>query len=331
MEWMTLIKERRSIRKFNPTPVDQELVLELLRAARELYPTGETVDFRCVYAGTADSRERLAACMLEPLVNNKLVKWLPEKVRDFVRRRVTDIPGHLAIIATTDADRRKSDMNYAAVCGILQNFQLLAWQRQLGVLWDTEPMMQSKDVFHLLKMKPNERLVGIFHLGYFDKTPKARARTRAEKKWTSLSDQPASEVGVLELLNAAVWAPNDGMREPWRFIFVGSGRTDIMSGLQDQAPAYLILVTKEDADHHKREEDFAAVSCLMQNFRLLAQESKLHIRMTMNDWIYDRTCTHRFGVQQDERILAVLEMGDPEQTVEFVKADGSPELAFELL
>ncbi|KKO55401.1 nitroreductase family protein [Paenibacillus sp. DMB20] len=187
MNFKKIIKERRSIRKFSPFPVDQELVLELLHAARLLYPSREDVAFRCVYAGTMDSRERLAACMLEPLEKNRLVKWLPEKVRDFVRKRVTDIPGHLMIIASTDADRRKSDNNYAAVCGIMQNFQLLAWQRQLGTLWDTEPMMQSKELFNLLKMNPNERLVGIFHLGYFDKIPKARARTRAEKKWTALS------------------------------------------------------------------------------------------------------------------------------------------------
>ena len=78
-------------------------------------------------------------------------QMVAEKVRDFVRKRVTDIPGHLVIIASTDADRRKSDMNYA-VCGIMQNFQL-AWQRRLGTLWDTEPMMQSKELFDLLKLR----------------------------------------------------------------------------------------------------------------------------------------------------------------------------------
>ncbi|CAH0122632.1 hypothetical protein PAE9249_05204 [Paenibacillus sp. CECT 9249] len=145
------------------------------------------------------------------------------------------------------------------------------------------------------------------------------------------SDQPVSEIHILELLNVAVWAPNDGLREPWRFIFVGSGSTDVMSGLQDQAPAYLILVVKEDRDLHKREEDLAAACCLMQNFRLLAQESMLHVRMTMNDWIYDRTCIRRYGVQNDERIVAVLEMGYLEQTIEPVKEEDWKDLAFELL
>lgn len=194
MDFMKTIPERRSIRRFHSSPVDQELVFALLREAQQLYPSGEAAAFRCVYAGTADSRERLAACMLEPLVKNRLVKWLPEKVRDFVRKRVTDIPGHLAVIARNDPDGRKSDMNYAAVCGIMQNFQLVAWQRQLGVLWDTETIMQSKALFDLFKMNPDERLVGIFHLGYFDKVPKARARTRAEKKWTVLPERGGGSV-----------------------------------------------------------------------------------------------------------------------------------------
>ncbi|MET3848960.1 MULTISPECIES: nitroreductase family protein [unclassified Paenibacillus] len=190
MEWAKIIQERRSIRRFKSSPeVDQELVRELLREAQGLYPSpsGEAASYRCVYAGTAESRERLAVCMLEPLVKNKLVKWLPEKIRDFVRKRVTEIPGHLAVIASTNEDRRTNDMNYAAVCGIMQNFQLLAWQQQLGTLWDTEPMMQSRELFHLFQMKPTEKLVGILHLGYFDKIPKARARTRAEKKWSIIS------------------------------------------------------------------------------------------------------------------------------------------------
>ncbi|WP_163874610.1 hypothetical protein [Paenibacillus favisporus] len=145
------------------------------------------------------------------------------------------------------------------------------------------------------------------------------------------SNRPVPEIHVLDLLNVAVWAPNDGLREPWRFLFIGSGSKDIMAGLQEEAPAYLILVIKEERDPHKREEDFAAACCLMQNFHMLAQESKLHVRMTMNDWIYDRASAHRFGVHQEERIVAVLELGYPEQPIEPVTASHSPELIFELL
>lgn len=148
---------------------------------------------------------------------------------------------------------------------------------------------------------------------------------------SNYSNRTVPESHVLDLLNVAVWAPNDGLREPWRFIFIRSGRTDIMAGLQEEAPAYLILVIKEDRDPHKREEDFAAACCLMQNFHLLAQESKLHVRVTMNDWIYDRTSAHRYGVHQEERIVAVLELGYLEPPIEPVTAAHSPDLNFELL
>ncbi|RLZ12898.1 nitroreductase family protein, partial [Proteus mirabilis] len=71
MNFMKTIRERRSIRKFNSIPVDQELVIDLLYAARQLYPSREEVAFRSVYAGTVDAKERLASSMLEPLVKNR--------------------------------------------------------------------------------------------------------------------------------------------------------------------------------------------------------------------------------------------------------------------
>ncbi|MBB3126938.1 hypothetical protein FHS19_001592 [Paenibacillus rhizosphaerae] len=88
---------------------------------------------------------------------------------------------------------------------------------------------------------------------------------------------------------------------------------------------------KEERDPHQREEDFAAACCLMQNFRLLAQENMLHVRMTMNDWIYDQNSIRRYGVHKDERVVAVLEMGYLEPTEEPVTPADSPNSHFELL
>ncbi|CQR57935.1 nitroreductase family protein [Paenibacillus riograndensis] len=123
------------------------------------------------------------------------------------------------------------------------------------------------------------------------------------------SGQPVPRQLVLELLNDAVWAPNDGLREPWRFIYADNGGSGRLSGLQEPAPAYLIVVMKEESDPYKRDEDFAAVCCLLQNFQLLACERRLGVRRTMNDWIYDRKQMNAFGVQDKERIAAVLEIG----------------------
>ncbi|MRN56122.1 hypothetical protein [Paenibacillus monticola] len=147
----------------------------------------------------------------------------------------------------------------------------------------------------------------------------------------SVHNYPVSQQLVLELLNHAVWAPNDGLREPWRFIYVDDQSGNTMLGLQESAPAHLIMVMKEDSDHHKRDEDFAAVCCLIQNFQLLAREKKLGVRRTMPEWIYDRERTRPFGVQEKERIVAILDLGAVEQTPTAASAATLPEPKFELL
>ncbi|MHA6534696.1 nitroreductase family protein [Paenibacillus sp. BAC0078] len=191
MSLASLIRERRTIRKFNQTPVAEELVAELLNAAAGLFPASDTVIWRCLYAGTSESRTRLADYILEQMTGSRLGKWIPGKMIELFKKRFIDIPGHVVVIAGTGPDRRASDQNYAAVCSILQNFQLLGWERQLGMLWDTEPMMQSEEFFKRIGVRENERFVGIIHLGYFDKVPRGRARTTAEKKWTVYTGQKA--------------------------------------------------------------------------------------------------------------------------------------------
>ncbi|WP_334074681.1 MULTISPECIES: nitroreductase family protein [Paenibacillus] len=136
-------------------------------------------------------------------------------------------------------------------------------------------------------------------------------------------DGEVSSERVLELLNDAVWAPNDGLREPWRFIYADREQGRLNRGLQNPAFAYLLVVMKEDADPHKRKEDFAAVCCLVQNFVLLAAEKGLGVKWTMHEWFYDAELNRGFGVGEKERLAAVLELGyaDPELGKAFVTGD----------
>ncbi|RJE87065.1 hypothetical protein D3P07_18020 [Paenibacillus sp. 1011MAR3C5] len=145
------------------------------------------------------------------------------------------------------------------------------------------------------------------------------------------ADRLVSPQLILELLNVAVWAPNDGLREPWRFIFADNRTGQILHGLQEPAPAYLLVVMREEADRHKQEEDFAAVSCLIQNFRLLAHERNLGVRWTLHEWMYDRSHAESFGVQRNERIAAVLEMGYTASFSQEKTDVQEPQLRFELL
>lgn len=144
-------------------------------------------------------------------------------------------------------------------------------------------------------------------------------------------DRPVPQQLMLELLNYAVWAPNDGLREPWRFIFADNRNGGLMQGLQEPAPAYLLVVMREEADRYKQEEDFAAVCCLIQNLRLLAYEQGLGVRCTLHDWMYDRRRAETFGVLGNERIAGVLELGYSEAHLEGKSETPELQLRFELL
>lgn len=144
-------------------------------------------------------------------------------------------------------------------------------------------------------------------------------------------DRPVSEDLLLELLNVAVWAPNDGLREPWRFIFADSRNSEKLQRLQEPAPAYLLVVMRVEQDPHKQEEDFAAVSCLIQNFRLLAHERGIGVRWTLKEWTYDRKLADTFGVQGNERIAAVLEVGHTAIHSDLPAVVQEHQLRFELL
>lgn len=313
------IRERRTVRKFNATPIQQELIISLLNKATSLYEFEEIPHWRCIHFSTFESRQRLADSMSAKVRESKLGKLVPSKLIDLFTKQILNTPVNLAFIAESAENQRLSDENYAAVCSIMQNFQLLGWEQGLGMLWYSEPMIQSESFFREIGLQEGERFAGMLHIGYFEKMPRGRRkRTPAEKKWASIdgddrphADSLVSSQSVLDILNEAVWAPNDGLREPWRFIYVTGNEAVSKLGASyvDVSLSYLLVVAKEEVDPHKREEDYAAACCLIQNFQLLTQSKPWHVCRMRPKWIYDPERCKQFGIRPQERIVAVLELG----------------------
>ncbi|MGG3279093.1 nitroreductase family protein [Paenibacillus solani] len=323
------IRERRTIRKFNTTPVAPELVVSLLNDAVNLYEDKGTCRWRCLYAGTPESRHRLVESMMTKMKENRFVKLMPSKMIDFFIKRVTEIPAHLIFIAESASDRRQSDENYAAVCSVMQNFQLLGWECGLGALWDTDPMFQNESFLTEIGLQEGERFAGILHIGYYDKAPRARRRTPAEQKWTAIGEGGKADVlqsarvrvstqSILEVLNDAVWAPNDGLREPWRFIYVSGSEAagKLLDSYGNTSSSFLLIVAEHEEDPHKQEEDYAAICCLIQNVQLLVKSRPWYARRSIPEWIYDLDQCKVFGIQPEERIVAVLELGENDRSLQ---------------
>lgn len=320
MDISKTIRERRTVRKFKAAPVDQELILSLLDAAARLYESEAPPHWRCVHFSSPESRQKLGNSMMAKVRDSNLGKLIPSKMLDLFAKQVIQTPVNLVFIAESADNRQKSDENYAAVCSIMQNFQLLGWEHSLGMLWYTEPMIQHDAFYKAIGLRPGERFAGILHIGHIDKSPKGwRKRTPAVKKWTFMEgvntqhpDRPRiSPQSVLDILNVAVWAPNDGLREPWRFVYVTEDEAVRKIGALegDAAASYLLVVAKEEKDAFKREEDYAAICCLIQNFQLLAKLEPWSVRRMIPEWTYEPERITSYGILPQERIVAVLALG----------------------
>lgn len=114
---------------------------------------------------------------------------------------------------------------------------------------------------------------------------------------------------ILRLLETAVWAPNDGLREPWRFLFVDGGQRSEALPLHHEAPAHLVVIAHAAGDAHKQAEDLAAVYCLIQNLRLLGLEQGIGVKVCLPDWMYERALCRSLGIRDQERIAAILDIG----------------------
>ena len=141
---------------------------------------------------------------------------------------------------------------------------------------------------------------------------------------------------VLSLLETAVWVPNHRMTQPWRFVLLqGEGRERIANAARilnenwqwDAAkkeetglkyyrkimsvPTFLMVIVEEDAHPIVREEDYAAASCLIHNFSLLAWEQGIGMVWETYPLLHETIFRDAVGVRPGERIVGSLHLGYP--------------------
>ncbi|SFE15822.1 Nitroreductase [Lentibacillus persicus] len=146
---------------------------------------------------------------------------------------------------------------------------------------------------------------------------------RAVKK--HYNDKPVAEETVKELLEDAVWAPTHGVRQPWRFIFIGPDQKETFAQkvaatypeerqqnrleYLREPSAFLIVVMEEPESKKQWDENFGATASMIQNFWLLAWEQKLGVVWKTNSHIYDANVKTILDVGENEKIVGFLHLG----------------------
>ena len=156
---------------------------------------------------------------------------------------------------------------------------------------------------------------------------------RSIKKFTSRS---VTREEIETLLAAAVAAPNHRLTQPWRFYVLGpearqayglvlgdrkarkvedpaAARVlrDTVAAEHRALPAMLIVAVVDNENPEIREEDYAAVMMAIQNLALAALELGLGTHVKTGAVMSDPAARAAAGVKDNERIMAVVNIGEP--------------------
>ncbi|HLS07952.1 nitroreductase [Lentibacillus sp.] len=171
-----VIRDRRSVKKYyNHKPVAEETVIELLEDA--------------VWAPTHGVRQPWRFIFIEPeqteTFAKKVAATYPEERQQNRLEYLREPSAFLIVVMEVPESQKQYDENFGATACMIQNFWLLAWEQQLGVVWKTNSHIYDPKVKQILNVGENEKIVGFLHLGYFDEKPAKKDRISAAEKFST--------------------------------------------------------------------------------------------------------------------------------------------------
>jgi nitroreductase len=159
---------------------------------------------------------------------------------------------------------------------------------------------------------------------------------RTRRSVRQFTDRPVRRDEIERMLDAAVQAPNHRLTQPWRFYVLGpEARRAYGAALaarkakrvEDPAAARAIVekvtaaaaalpaqiaVTMTLADSPEvREEDYAATMMAVQNMLLTARALGLATHLKTGAVMEDPAARAAVGVPEGERIVVLIELGEP--------------------
>ena len=185
---INLIKDRRTIRKFEEGNLPSALLYKLLQESAELTigPDSET-PFRFILAVTAEEKNLAASIIMKTYAELAIYKWVPGKIRGFMADRIEKIPAIGITVLKKGKDSEAYDQNFALTSAAVHNFSLLLWEQNIGMVWGTGDVLHYPSFTKGLQLQEDEEVHSMVYIGKYLKKPKAKARTEVAKKLTKLT------------------------------------------------------------------------------------------------------------------------------------------------
>lgn len=185
----SVIKQRRSVRKFSSAPVSKEVIQRIFEATGWAPSAHNSQPWRFVVITDFDTKQQVAKAMA--------IKWKEDLQKDgpdsvFLENFVVDSvkrfssPPVIVVACLTmkemdkypDKKRRKVEfvMGTQSVAAAIQNFLLAVHGEGLGACWFCAPLFCPEIIRTVLKIPENVYPQALITVGYPDETPKAPLR-----------------------------------------------------------------------------------------------------------------------------------------------------------
>lgn len=195
MDLSSAIKTRRSIRRFKPNNVPEEIVMGVLDLARWAPSAHNAQPWRCIVIRNESVKKKLAEAMGKAWFYDMLRDGVPEeKAQQIIRleswERITGSPIVIIICLTMKdmhkyPDKRRQAAEYLmgvqSVAAYIQTLLLAAHYHGLGACWVCAPLFCRSTVKKALKLPKDLDPQAMIVMGYPDENPEPPFRKSLEE------------------------------------------------------------------------------------------------------------------------------------------------------
>jgi nitroreductase len=146
---------------------------------------------------------------------------------------------------------------------------------------------------------------------------------------------------VRDAIEAATWAPNHHVTEPWRFYVLGKETIaaciervrELVTAKKDakaaafkaaswaEKPGWLVVTCKREGDDLQQREDYAACCAAVQNLMLYLWKAGVGSKWTTGDITRDPRFRDIVGIGDKEFVVGLIWYGYPKLTPEQSRSD----------
>jgi len=152
---------------------------------------------------------------------------------------------------------------------------------------------------------------------------------------------PVPEALVEDAIEAATWAPNHHVTEPWTFYLLGTEtiaacvdlEREIVTARKDAAagefkarswaekPGWLVVTCRQAGNSRQQREDYAACAAAVQNLMLYLWKAGVGSKWTTGDITGDPRFFDIVGIDDGEYVVGLVWYGYPKVTPNQVRKD----------